>query len=223
MANPNAMDVKTLCRAALALSLSLSLHTLAAQDRDGRKIDKGRMLITIDENGVTVNGRRLDRYMDSSLERLKGRLDSLPSQDFNLPDLHWERRMPESLAPLLDRLERFRRDLSPRESKRPKVGLQLADTKDGKGVRVVSVETGSPPAEAGIREGDIIVRIDGRRVHHTDDARAGLLQEDGSDDLRIGVLRKGREMEFRIDLSPKPTAEVVCPPLRARANLFSFR
>ena len=42
--------------------------------------------------------------------------------------------------------------------------LEGADTKTGSGVRVDSVDEGSPAEKAGLRKGDVVVEFDGERV-----------------------------------------------------------
>jgi len=52
---------------------------------------------------------------------------------------------------------------------RPKLGLSIQDTEDGKGVKVLDVDDDSNAAKAGIKEGDVIVGIDDKEVKGTDD------------------------------------------------------
>ena len=57
---------------------------------------------------------------------------------------------------------------------RPQLGVRIQDTDDSSGVKVLDVNEGSLAAAAGIKENDIIVSIDGKRVKDTDEARAAL-------------------------------------------------
>lgn len=52
---------------------------------------------------------------------------------------------------------------------RPKLGLSIQDTDDGKGVKVLDVDDESNAAKAGIKEDDVIVSIDDQDVKSTDD------------------------------------------------------
>lgn len=52
---------------------------------------------------------------------------------------------------------------------RPKLGLSIQDTDDGKGVKVLEVDDESNAAKAGLKEGDIILSIDDKEVKGTDD------------------------------------------------------
>ena len=52
---------------------------------------------------------------------------------------------------------------------RPKLGLSIQDTDDGKGVKVLEVDEESNAAKAGLKENDIILSIDDKEVKGTDD------------------------------------------------------
>lgn len=54
-------------------------------------------------------------------------------------------------------------------SGRPKLGLSIQDTDDGKGVKVLDVDEESNAAKAGLKEGDVILSIDDKEVKGTDD------------------------------------------------------
>ncbi len=58
---------------------------------------------------------------------------------------------------------------------------------DGKGVRIARVDAGSPAAEAGLREGDLLRAIDGRRVSNYMDAF-----------VLLSAAPLGRELQFEI-------------------------
>jgi serine protease Do len=60
------------------------------------------------------------------------------------------------------------------QSQRPQLGVRIQDTDDSSGVKVLDVNDGSLAAMAGIKENDVIVSIDGKRVKDTDEARATL-------------------------------------------------
>lgn len=57
---------------------------------------------------------------------------------------------------------------------RPQLGIRIQDLDDESGVKVIDVNDGSLAATAGIKEDDVIVNIDGKRVKNTDEAREAL-------------------------------------------------
>ena len=94
---------------------------------------------------------------------------------------------------------------------RPRLGVGLApahvaralrrsvglEERDGLLVRVV--EEGSPAANAGMREGDLIVGVNGAAVTNPDDLFDAM--ETGADELRLTVVRGSDEVEITIQLN----------------------
>jgi len=52
---------------------------------------------------------------------------------------------------------------------RPKLGLSIQDSDDGKGVKVLEVDEESNAAKAGIKKDDVITQIDGKEINSTDE------------------------------------------------------
>jgi serine protease Do len=95
---------------------------------------------------------------------------------------------------------------------RPRLGVGLApahvaralrrsvglDERDGLLVRVV--EDGSPAAEGGIRQGDLIITVNGTAVRTADDLFDAM--ETNGGELRLGLVRGTEELEITITLGP---------------------
>lgn len=85
------------------------------------------------------------------------------------------------------------------------LGEQLAEyfgAEDG-GVLVTSVREGSPAADAGLRAGDVILRVDDERVENPRD----LVREIGDSDageIELRILRDGQERTIRATLPERP-------------------
>jgi serine protease Do len=86
---------------------------------------------------------------------------------------------------------------------RPKLGIRAQDTEDGKGVKVLDIDEESPAEKAGIKEGDIITRFDGKEVNSAtelaDLARAG---KDKAD-LKVSLTHDGKSREVDIKIPKK--------------------
>jgi serine protease Do len=54
------------------------------------------------------------------------------------------------------------------------LGIELAPAEDGAGVRIAAVAPGSPAAQRGLKEGDVILEVAGREVHHPSEVREAL-------------------------------------------------
>jgi serine protease Do len=66
------------------------------------------------------------------------------------------------------------------------------------GVEVVEVVSGSPADRAGIREGDLIVEVDGRAVESAADLQRMMVAEVIGTELSARIWRTGSELELRI-------------------------
>lgn len=86
---------------------------------------------------------------------------------------------------------------------RPQLGIRIQDTDDSSGVRVLDVHEGSLAAAAGIKETDVIVNIDGKRVKDTDDAREALQAAREKSSYPIVLNRGGQVMNIEIKIPRK--------------------
>lgn len=86
--------------------------------------------------------------------------------------------------------------------------------KDGNGVLVRSVEKGSPAEKAGIKAGDIIVRVGDEKITNYSDWRMAMRRyRTGS--VTVGLVRDKREQQLNVTLPPRrgaaPESEIYTP------------
>jgi len=74
--------------------------------------------------------------------------------------------------------------------------------KGGEGVLVRSVKKGSPAENAGLRAGDVIVKVDGEKVSDSADLRSALREHRGKT-FPITIVRDRREQSVTVTL-PMP-------------------
>ncbi len=80
----------------------------------------------------------------------------------------------------------------------PKLGISAQDTEDGKGVKVLGVTEESAAAKAGVKEGDIITRFDGKEVSSAPEL-ADLAHDNSSKPVvKLNIIRDGKPMELEI-------------------------
>lgn len=97
-------------------------------------------------------------------------------------------------------------DLYPRK---PKLGLQIQDVAEGKGVKVLDVDDGSAAAKAGLQKNDVITDIDGKSIHSVDDLRSRARELKEGDSLKLTYQRDGKTQSATISFPKKlKTAEL---------------
>lgn len=63
----------------------------------------------------------------------------------------------------------------------------------GEGIYVIDVREGLPAAKAGIKAGDVIIEVDGERIEKREILREVLDDSDPGDNLRVVVIREGKD------------------------------
>jgi len=86
---------------------------------------------------------------------------------------------------------------------RPQLGVRIQDTDDSSGVKVLDVHDGSLAATAGVKESDVIVNIDGKRVRDTDDAREAIQAAREKSSYPIVLNRGGQVMNVEVKIPRK--------------------
>lgn len=98
---------------------------------------------------------------------------------------------------------------------RPKLGIDAEDldgqlgsyfgAPDGEGVLVRGVNAGSPAEKAGLKAGDVIIKLDGERIRTVGDLREKLAEKREKKTASLGVLRNRSEISLNIEIEqPKP-------------------
>jgi serine protease Do len=92
---------------------------------------------------------------------------------------------------------------------RPKLGLSIQDTEDGKGVKVLEVDEESNAAKAGIKENDIILSVDDKEVKATDDVTRAIRENKEKYNYNFKIQRDGKTQTLEVKLPRKlKTAEL---------------
>ncbi|PYU32769.1 MAG: hypothetical protein DMG28_10565 [Acidobacteria bacterium] len=100
----------------------------------------------------------------------------------------------------------------------PRLGIDAEDLRgqlgsyfgapDGEGVLVRDVASGTPAEKAGLKAGDVIIKIDGERVRTVHDLREKMRAKRENKTVSVSVIRKGTEMSFNVEVEqPRPSAE----------------
>lgn len=137
---------------------------------NGKEIHDNESLVDIinDYNGgerITINysrnGREYHREVVLASSNVRRRHQTY---EYSIPDLHGERRFP---TPYLHSF--LFNNIDDDFEYSPQLGIEAQDAKNGSGVMVVHVKEGTPAQQAGIKEGDQIIRLDNIRTRSVDD------------------------------------------------------
>ena len=92
-------------------------------------------------------------------------------------------------------------DDCPCRERRGMIGISFDTEDDGEGVRILEVRRGSPADEAGVREGDVVVRLNGEDADDAFGALPGRLM--AGDTVRLRIRRDGEEREYAVVAEPR--------------------
>lgn len=96
--------------------------------------------------------------------------------------------------------------------RRAQVGLMVGESEADIGVPVRRVMPGSPASRAGVREGDVLLKIDGRPVTFPSMLGDSVAEKQPGDRLSLTLFRDRREVEVQVQLAAPPEEEG--PPRR---------
>jgi len=76
---------------------------------------------------------------------------------------------------------------------------------EGSGVLVTSVDEGGPAAKAGVKAGDVILKLDGKAIRDGGDLREHVRNAEAGTEVALTVQRDGRPVELKVTLAkPEP-------------------
>jgi S1-C subfamily serine protease len=82
--------------------------------------------------------------------------------------------------------------------------LGVTTSRGGSGARVAAAVERGPAARAGLRRGDVIVSVSGRRVRDPDDLAAAVIDRQPGDRVRIEYRRDGESRSVEVVLGRRP-------------------
>ena len=90
------------------------------------------------------------------------------------------------------------------------LGEQLAEyfqVKDGKGALVTEVTEDSPAAAAGLKAGDVIIELDGKKIDSTASLHLAMADTEPDQEVEIRVIRKGKNKSLKATLGEVPEGQ----------------
>jgi S1-C subfamily serine protease len=111
-----------------------------------------------------------------------------------------------SFAVPIDTLRRISQELERRGSvRRAYLGVSTSSPERGSGALVVEAEEGAPAAEAGLRDGDVILSIEGRRVRNSDEVADAIEERQPGRRVEIEYRRGSVTRTVEVELGVRPT------------------
>ncbi len=85
---------------------------------------------------------------------------------------------------------------------------------DNEGVLVREVRRGTPAEKAGLKAGDVILRVNGERIRTLAELREKLRSRREEKTVRLDVLRRGQSLSLNVEIAPPPSRERARPGRR---------
>jgi serine protease Do len=86
---------------------------------------------------------------------------------------------------------------------RPKLGIAVQDTDDGKGVKVLEADEDGTAAKAGIKKDDVITHIDDKAVNGADEISKLMREKKDQPVVRFQVNRGGKSQTIEVKIPRK--------------------
>jgi serine protease Do len=94
-------------------------------------------------------------------------------------------------------------------NRKPRLGLEIQDLEDGKGVKVLDVDAETPAAKAGLQKDDLISEVDGKAISSVDDLKTKVRDMKEGESIKITYTRAGKTQSTEIKFPKKiKTAEL---------------
>ena len=94
-------------------------------------------------------------------------------------------------------------------NRRPRLGLEIQDLEEGKGVKILDVDEETPAAKAGLQKGDVISEVDGKPIGSVDDLKSKVKDLKEGESIKITYTRAGKTQNTEIKFPKKiKTAEL---------------
>jgi serine protease Do len=131
--------------------------------------------------------------------------------NFNMDKLREELpRMKERLRemPRIEGMERLRelprmQGMEFYSSRRPRLGLEIQDVEEGKGVKILDVDSDTPASKAGLQKDDVISEVDGKSIASVDELKEKLKDLKEGDSIKITYKRGGQTQTTDLKLPKK--------------------
>jgi len=85
----------------------------------------------------------------------------------------------------------------------PYLGVSVGEAQDG-GAQIQSVEAGSPAANAGIKEGDVVTKVGDRTITTSEDLVGAIQSSSPGAKMNLTVMRNGSQSTITVTVGDQP-------------------
>jgi serine protease Do len=119
--------------------------------------------------------------------------------NFNMPELQELRGLRN--MPRINGMDLFNR--------KPRLGIEIQDVEEGKGVKILDVDDDTPAAKAGLKKDDVISGLNGKSIDSVDELQSALKEMKEGDSFKVTYKRNGQSQTAEIRFPKKlKTAEL---------------
>lgn len=86
---------------------------------------------------------------------------------------------------------------------RPRLGLSVQDTEDGKGVKVIDVDDEGCGQKAGVKEGDVIVAVNDKEVNSAEEVAKTVRENREKPSIMLKIKRDGKTQNIEVRIPRK--------------------
>ena len=156
--------------------------------RKNDNIDK-KMIIEIDGDKVTVNGKPLSEFHDGNVTIMKRDMRDRRSNNFLYT--------PDNVE--------MQYDLNDMGDARPRPFLGVLSTKGDNGAKITEVVKGSAAEKAGLVSGDVITKIDDKKVESPEELMDVVKAHKPGEEVKVYYLRDNKKKDTKAKLEESKT------------------
>ena len=87
--------------------------------------------------------------------------------------------------------------------RKPRLGVEIQDLAEGRGVKILDVDSDTPAGKAGLQKDDVITEIDGKSIASVDELKARVKELKEGDSIKVTYLRNGKSQTTDIKFPKK--------------------
>lgn len=162
--------------------------------RDGKQATTTATLgktSSADVKAFNFNG---DGFNMDKLEKLQLELPRMKERMREMPRMEGMDRL--RVMPKIEGMEFY-------SSRRPRLGLEIQDVEEGKGVKILDVDSEAPAYKAGLQKDDVISEVDGKAIASVDELKEKLKDLKEGDSIKITYKRGGQTQTTDLKIPKK--------------------